>query len=40
MGDCEWSKGIDLPKLEKVEKGRGCFENGRMIVESEGDEVV
>ena len=40
MGDCECSEGIDLPKLEKVEKGRGCFENGRMIVESEGDEVV
>ena len=40
MGESEWSEWIDLPKLEKVEKGRGCFENGRMIVESEGDEVV
>ena len=40
MGECEWSKRIDLPMLEKLEKGRGCFENGRMIVESEGDEVV
>ena len=38
MGECEWSEGIDLPKLEKVEKGRGCFENGRMIVESERGE--
>ena len=37
---CEWSEWIDLSKLEKLEKGRGCFENGRMIVESEGGEVV
>ena len=40
MGECEWSEGIDLPKLGKLEKGRGCFENGRMIVESEGGEAV
>ena len=27
-----------MPKLEKLDRGDGCFENGRMIVESEGGE--
>ena len=32
--ECEWSEWIDLPKLEKLEKGRGCFENSKVVVES------
>ena len=39
MDECEWSEGIDLPKLENLDRGDGCFENGRMIVESEKGEA-
>ncbi len=39
MGESEWSEGIDLPKLEKLDRGDGCFKNGKMVVESEGSEL-
>ena len=34
MGESEGSEGIDLPKLEKLNRGDGCFENSKVVVES------